>query len=139
MNWLYKSIYFAYMVMELIVRIPYDQQRRKIAKTDQRVTNTERGLLAGISLGTLFIPLIYSVTHWLDIANYRLSRGQRQTAGGLGTLIMAGALWLFWRSHHDLGKHWSPSLEIEEQHSLITHGVYSRIRHPMYALSLIHI
>jgi protein-S-isoprenylcysteine O-methyltransferase Ste14 len=33
----------------------------------------------------------------------------------------------------DLGQNWSPSLEIGEQQTLVTHGVYRRIRHPMYA------
>jgi protein-S-isoprenylcysteine O-methyltransferase Ste14 len=42
------------------------------------------------------------------------------------------ALWIFWRSHHDLGLNWSISLEMREGHSLITQGVYRRIRHPMY-------
>ena len=42
-------------------------------------------------------------------------------------------LWLFWRSHADLGQNWSVSLEIREGHQLVTHGVYRHIRHPMYA------
>ena len=45
---------------------------------------------------------------------------------------MCVALWLFWRSHADLGTNWSASLELRESHALITHGVYSRVRHPMY-------
>jgi protein-S-isoprenylcysteine O-methyltransferase Ste14 len=40
--------------------------------------------------------------------------------------------WVFWRSHRDLGTNWSPTLEIREQHTLVTHGIYRRIRHPMY-------
>jgi protein-S-isoprenylcysteine O-methyltransferase Ste14 len=43
------------------------------------------------------------------------------------------AIWLFWRSHRDFGKNWSPSLEISAQQTLITNGVYRTIRHPMYA------
>jgi protein-S-isoprenylcysteine O-methyltransferase Ste14 len=42
-------------------------------------------------------------------------------------------LWLFWRSHHDLGTNWSATLEVREGHTLITHGIYEKIRHPMYA------
>jgi protein-S-isoprenylcysteine O-methyltransferase Ste14 len=41
-------------------------------------------------------------------------------------------LWLFHRSHADLGTNWSITLEVREQHRLITQGVYRRIRHPMY-------
>src|SRR5437773_2410256 len=35
-------------------------------------------------------------------------------------------------SHSDLGTNWSITLEVREQHRLITQGVYRRIRHPMY-------
>jgi protein-S-isoprenylcysteine O-methyltransferase Ste14 len=53
--------------------------------------------------------------------------------GSIGTALLGAAIWLFWRSHRDLGKNWSPSLEISAQQTLITHGVYRTIRHPMYA------
>ncbi len=46
---------------------------------------------------------------------------------------MLAALWLFWRSHADLGLNWSVTLEIRKEHQLITNGVYRSIRHPMYA------
>jgi protein-S-isoprenylcysteine O-methyltransferase Ste14 len=42
-------------------------------------------------------------------------------------------LWLFRRSHKDLGRQWSASLEIRESHQIVRAGVYRRIRHPMYA------
>jgi len=32
-----------------------------------------------------------------------------------------------------LRTNWSITLEVREQHRLITHGVYRRVRHPMYA------
>ncbi len=44
----------------------------------------------------------------------------------------AAALWLFRRSHADLGRNWSISLELREQHALVKSGVYRFIRHPMY-------
>lgn len=46
---------------------------------------------------------------------------------------MICALWLFWRSHTDLGLNWSQTLELRENHQLIKEGVYRSIRHPMYA------
>ena len=41
-------------------------------------------------------------------------------------------LWLLYRSHADLGTYWSVTLEVRENHQLITSGVYRSIRHPMY-------
>ncbi len=46
---------------------------------------------------------------------------------------MVAALWLFWRSHADLGRNWSQAFELRKGHELITHGVYRVVRHPMYA------
>ncbi len=46
---------------------------------------------------------------------------------------MAAALWLFWRSHADLGPNWSVTLELRKGHQLVQRGVYRSIRHPMYA------
>ena len=107
-------------------------QRRQIPKIDQRFSRTERGLLAVLSLGGFFIPLIYSLTSWLDFANYRWSPATKARVGSIGTVLLGAAIWLFWRSHRDLGKNWSPSLEISAQQTLITHGVYRTIRHPMF-------
>ena len=54
-----------------------------------------------------------------------------------GVMCLAIGLWLFYQSHADLGTNWSITLEVREQHRLITQGVYRRIRHPMYlALAL---
>ena len=46
---------------------------------------------------------------------------------------MVLGLWLFYRSHTDLGTNWSVTLQTREEHSLVTTGIYSRIRHPMYS------
>jgi protein-S-isoprenylcysteine O-methyltransferase Ste14 len=133
MERLFKLVYFASMLAEIILRMPYEHQRRQIPKIDQRVSRTERDLLAVLSLGGFFIPLIYSLTSWLDFANYRWSPATKARVGSIGTVLLGAAIWLFWRSHRDLGKNWSPSLEISAQQTLITHGVYRTIRHPMYA------
>jgi protein-S-isoprenylcysteine O-methyltransferase Ste14 len=37
------------------------------------------------------------------------------------------------RAHIDLKSNWSPTLEIFENHTLVTNGIYGYIRHPMYA------
>ena len=57
---------------------------------------------------------------------------------GVGVVFLGAAVWLFWRAHKDLGTNWSPSLEIGVQHTLVTHGVYARICHPMYASQLLY-
>jgi protein-S-isoprenylcysteine O-methyltransferase Ste14 len=137
MEQLFQLVYFAGLIIEMILRIPHERRRRLLPKTDQRITATERGLLAGLFLAMFFLPLTYSLTRWLDFANYRLSPSKQVRAGGVGALLLTAAVWLFWRSHRDLGTNWSPSLEIGAQQTLTTQGVYRTIRHPMYASQLL--
>ena len=132
MGRLFKALYFAGMGAEIILRAPHERRRGQIAKTDQRISRAEQGLLAGLSVAGLLLPLIYSVTPWLDFADYRLAPRAKARAGWIGALLLAAAVWLFGRAHRDLGTNWSPSLEIGAQQTLITSGVYRRIRHPMY-------
>lgn len=133
----FKILYFVGMVMEIILRAPYARQRGQVSQTDQRVTCTEQGLLAGLTVGTFLLPIVFSLTSRLDFANYRLSSTRKTILGKLGMGFLSAAIWLFWRSHHDLGTNWSPSLEINTQQTLVTQGVYRTIRHPMYASQLL--
>ncbi len=126
---IFTAIYFVGIITEIIIRVPLNQKRKQEKMSEQRVTSQERFLLGLLSLGGFFVPIIYAATNWLDFANYRLLAW----AGWFGVLFLAGALLVFWRGHADLGLNWSPSLEIREKHELITRGIYSIIRHPMYA------
>lgn len=48
-------------------------------------------------------------------------------------IIFACNIVLFYAAHRDLGTNWSNILEIKEKHRLVTQGIYTKIRHPMYA------
>jgi len=52
---------------------------------------------------------------------------------GLAPRSSPASLWLFYRTHKDLGRNWSVTLEVRDRHTLVTNGVYSRVRHPMYS------
>ncbi len=79
------------------------------------------------------LPLVYLLTPWLDWADYGLPTALSAALGALGAVVFALALWLLWRSHADLGRNWTPMLEIRPGHQLVTGGVFRYIRHPMYA------
>lgn len=125
----FKTLYWVGILMQIIIRAPFENVRRRTAKTEQRVSRTETVLLGLLSVGMLLIPLVYSATAWLDFANYDLPLW----LGWLGAVFLAGSLFVFARAHIDLKSNWSPSLEIFEGHNLVTNGIYARIRHPMYA------
>lgn len=126
---IFTTIYFVGIVAEIIIRAPLNQKRKQEKMSEQRVTSQEKILLGLLFIGMFLVPIIYAATNWLDFANYTLPAW----AGWLGVLILGGAIFVFWRAHADLGLNWSPSLEIREKHELITRGIYSVIRHPMYA------
>ena len=126
---IFTAIYFVGILAEMIIRAPLNQKRKQEKMSEQRVTNQEKTMLGLLFLAMFFVPIIYAATNWLDFANYRLPAW----AGWLGILLLAGAIFVFWRAHADLGLNWSPSLEIREKHELITRGIYGVIRHPMYA------
>lgn len=125
--WL-KSAFLLGIVGQIVIRTPYSRQRRQTQVTTDRVSTQEKVLL-GLLFGGLIVPLIYIFTDWLTFADYTLP----PWAGLVGILLLLLSLWLFWRSHADLGRNWSPSLQIMEKHTLVTNGIYRMIRHPMYA------
>jgi protein-S-isoprenylcysteine O-methyltransferase Ste14 len=126
---LFKIAYWAGVLMQIVIRAPYSKGWKTGPKTVQRVSQTEKVLLGLLTAGNGLIPLIYSVTRWLDFADY----GLPAWLGWAGVFLLACALLVFWRGHADLKSNWSPSLEIRADHSLVTDGIYRVIRHPMYA------
>jgi len=126
---IFTAIYFVAIIIEMVIRAPLNQKRKQEKMSEQRVTSQEKTLLGLLFLGMFFVPIFYGASNWLDFAYYTLP----SWAGWLGVLLIAGALFVFWRAHADLGLNWSPTLEIREQHELITRGIYGVIRHPMYA------
>jgi protein-S-isoprenylcysteine O-methyltransferase Ste14 len=75
-----------------------------------------------------FVPLFWIATRLLAFADYPL----RPVPFVAGVLFLAVGLWLFHRSHADLGTNWSITLEVREGHRLVTQGIYRHVRHPMY-------
>ena len=123
-----KVIFLVCFVLTGVIRTPYQREIKKNTIVDNRKTPQENGLLAFVFLGMVVLPLIYIVTPLFNFANYSLPIW----ANVLGIVTFAIALYLFWRSHHDLGQNWSPTLQVREDHTLITNGIYQTIRHPMY-------
>jgi protein-S-isoprenylcysteine O-methyltransferase Ste14 len=108
-----------------IRRLNLMRQPRTIRKVDA----LEKILLLGMSISVLALPVLYLFTPLLSFADYELPLAVQW----LGLGVMAVSLWLFRRSHADLGKNWSVSLELREGHELVQDGVYRHVRHPMYA------
>lgn len=111
------------------IRIPEERAAQSVATRKSEQSSLENILLAGMLVGSGIVPAIHLVTGVFAFANFSLPDWMLVP----GVVMTGIGLWVFWRSHADLGKNWSVSLEIREQHGLITNGIYERIRHPMYA------
>lgn len=120
--------WLALIISISVIRAPHSKRNKSNVITEKKSVSVERVLLALVAIGGTFIPLIHLATGMLSFANYRLP----DWAAIIGFILIVPTLWLFWRSHTDLGQNWSVTVEAREGHTLITNGVYGRIRHPMY-------
>ena len=125
----FKVVFLVGFILGSAIRARYTRPCRRNRISAKRGTVLDALLVALASVGLAILPLVYLLTSWLDFADYHLPAW----VGWIGAGVFAVALWLLWRSHVDLGLNWSAKLEIREGHSLVTRGVYGRIRHPMYA------
>jgi len=80
------------------------------------------------------VPLLWVASPVFSFAEYAL----RPAALVAGSVCLAIGLFVFYRSHADLGSFWSVTLEVRENHRLISQGVYRRVRHPMYSALVLY-
>lgn len=122
-------VWFLAFSATFIIRLPFTRLVKNnqivLAKQDP----SEKVLLFGMFASSMFLPGVYLITPRLDFANYTVP----EQLVVFAALLQIPYLWLFWRSHADLGRNWSPTLELHQQHELVTNGVYARLRHPMYS------
>jgi len=124
-----EAIWFAGLIAWYIIRRPFERTARRVATIKSFFGWRERGLLALAFAGLFVIPGVYALNGFPR----QLDRPVVPAIAYLGLALLCGALALFYRSHLDLGRNWSISLEIRSEHRLITTGVYRLIRHPMYS------
>ena len=124
-----KYLWLGCVIAWWLIRYPYERRAKKAAvKASQR--DARELILLGISLtGLGVLPIIYVFTGFPALANRPFS----PAVAWAGVAPALGSLWLFWRTHRDLGRNWSVSLEVRDKHELITGGVYRYVRHPMYS------
>ena len=123
------ALFFIGLVVQFGIRHHFIQRTKAEKKSVQQVDGIEKLLLAAVLPTSLLLPPLYCFTPLLSFADYDLPSSIRWAGAG----IMVASLWLFLRSHLDLGLNWSVSLELRQDHELVTHGIYRRVRHPMYS------
>lgn len=123
-----KVVILAASAVMIAIRAPHGQRSRSVPVVKDRKGKVEVVLLTLAIVG-FFVPLLWVAFPVFDFAEYPLRLGPLIA----GTVLLAAGLWLFHRSHADLGTNWSITLQVRERHRLVTQGVYRLVRHPMYS------
>ena len=124
-----KILWLAFGIAWAILRQQPGHRSRKTPVRYSARGVREFALLAASLSGLGIVPAIYVATHFPRFADYTFV----PALSYLGIAVDVVCLWLFYRTHRDLGQNWSVSLDLRERHTLVTTGVYSVVRHPMYA------
>jgi protein-S-isoprenylcysteine O-methyltransferase Ste14 len=131
--WFAKAVILLANIVMVVIRAPHGQRSRAIPVVRSRKGPLEIVLLT-IAWVAFFLPLIWIAAPVFAFADYPLHPIPLLT----GVLCLMLGLWLFHKSHADLGTNWSITLEVREKHQLVMHGVYRWVRHPMYLALLIY-
>ena len=131
--WFAKAVILIGVVVMVGIRAPHGRRSRTVKVVESRKGPLEIFLLT-VAWVAFLAPILWVATSWLAFAAYPLYLLPLLA----GSLLLALGLWLFYRSHADLGTNWSVTLEIRESHRLVTDGVYRRVRHPMYLAFLLY-
>jgi len=123
---------FAFVMLAIgwyLIRYEYARRSRRetIQRSDRGFRESALLLISLTGLGVL--PFTYVATAIPHFAAYTFHPLQ----AWLGLLVAIAALFMFHLTHRALGRNWSVSLDVREDHQLVTEGIYRRVRHPMYS------
>jgi len=131
-NSIFKLVYFIELILISVVRGIGTSKYRKLTTEVDRTTVPDQ-ILLGLNGIAMILPLFYIFSSWFDFADFTLPDWLRW----IGVVLFAGAAILLWKTHRDLGRNWTPTLGIRDEHTLVTEGIFKSIRHPMYAAHLL--
>jgi len=124
-----KIIWLAFGLVWFGLRLHPGRRSRKTPVRYSARGAREFALLGASLTGLGIVPGVYLAIHFPRFADYPVV----PVLSYLGISVDVACLWLFHRTHGDLGQNWSVSLDLRERHTLVTTGVYAMVRHPMYS------
>jgi protein-S-isoprenylcysteine O-methyltransferase Ste14 len=130
---MFKFIFLFGLILNEIIRAPYRAKNRK----DKLEKNFAYSLINGKELTVLLVgfvalwalPFLVVLTPFFKSFDYTLP----VMYSIFGVCLILFSSLILWRAHKDLADEWSPTLEINKNHHLVTTGIYTYIRHPIYA------
>ena len=131
-NTIFKIIYFVELVLISAVR-SIGTAKYKRLKTEINLSSTLDTILLALNGIGMLVPIFYVFSTWLDFADYSLPAW----LSWIGVVLFALAAVILHLTHQALGRSWTPTLGLREDHELVTDGIFKYIRHPMYAAHLL--
>ncbi|MGO4704356.1 protein-S-isoprenylcysteine O-methyltransferase [Microvirga sp. 2MCAF38] len=123
-----KTVFVLLAVGWYLIRVPFARKSRRTSVA-RNARGARETLLLSISFSGLgLVPFVYVATGFPKFAAYSFNPFQ----ASVGVVVALAALAMFRLTHKALGRNWSVTLEVRENHKLVTEGVYRRVRHPMY-------
>ncbi len=123
--------YLALMVLFFFISIVYRGVRRDHSVV--RGTRTEYLLFLIVNLAFILLPFTYAVSRVYDGLNYHVP----PFFSILGLAGLVAAFLIRAKAHLDLGESFTISPGTKRRRPLVTTGIYSRIRHPMYLAMMV--
>jgi protein-S-isoprenylcysteine O-methyltransferase Ste14 len=131
-NSIFKIVYFIEMILISTVRSIGTTKFRRLETAEDRSSILDTTLLA-LNGVAMILPLFYVFTSWFDFANFALPVWLRW----IGAALFLFAAYMLWQTHQAMGRNWTPTLGIRDDHQLVKDGIFRFVRHPMYASHLL--
>jgi len=131
-NSTFKIIYFIEMVCITAVRSVGTAKYKRL-KTEVNLSSTVDTILLALNGVGMIIPVFYVFSTWFDFADYSLP----VWLSWVGVTLFALAAVILHLTHRAMGRSWTPTLGLREDHRLVTDGIFKYIRHPMYAAHIL--
>jgi protein-S-isoprenylcysteine O-methyltransferase Ste14 len=132
---IFRLIFAAFTLLFGATRMYYHWRARTLqrrrTKQEGRLAPVVRRVTGGVGCAVLLLWLIRP--RWVAWSLVALPETLRWTGAGLAPLTLALLLWV----HRTLDANFSPTLRLTRQQTLVTHGPYRHIRHPMYTVLLL--
>ena len=125
--------YIVGLITAGVIRWKYSRYYRFGGKVEKNYSTLLDRLLLFVSISGFILPILYVFSPLFDPWDYHMPLWAQL----IGIMLNAAAIRLLWHSHVDLGRFWSPFLEILHKHDMVVEGMYSQVRHPMYAAFLL--
>jgi len=126
MLWFYDSFFPAVWILFFVywqIKAANTKTTRHLEPAASRILRVFIFLIAITILSTTRIPLPWLYLQLWPVGLFPFWMG--------AAVMIAGLLFAVWAREH-LGRNWSRSVTIKQDHELITSGPYAAVRHPIY-------